>query len=76
VSVRIRRWPVTFCAGDSVRRHITPLFLSLTVGLGLTQILACRYELNPDSLDYLDIARQLAVSHWSALANDGTSRCK
>src|SRR5712692_1840121 len=50
-------------------RRISTLFLILTVALGLGQIYTCRYELNPDSMDYLDIARQVAAGHWAAVAN-------
>jgi hypothetical protein len=60
-----------FLALDSTqqRSRISSLFLLLTAGFGLTQIWACRYELNPDSMDYLDIARALAAGDWAAIAN-------
>jgi hypothetical protein len=60
-----------FLAADSTqqRRRISALFLALTFSFGLTQIWACRYELNPDSMDYLDIAREAAAGHWGAVAN-------
>jgi len=60
-----------FLAADSTqqRRRVSSLFLLLTAGFGLTQIWACRYELNPDSMDYLDIARALAAGDWAAIAN-------
>ena len=45
------------------------LFFVITIGFGLTQIWACRYEMNPDSMDYLDIAREVAAGHWAAIAN-------
>lgn len=51
------------------RRHISGLFLVLTLGFGLTQVWACRYEFNPDSMDYLDIAREVAAGNWAAVAN-------
>ena len=51
------------------RRHISGLFLVLTLGFGLTQVWACRYEINPDSMDYLDIAREVATGNWTAVAN-------
>src|SRR6266851_3785068 len=61
----------SFLARDSrwQERRISTLFLILTVALGLGQIYACRYELAPDSMDYLDIARQVAAGHWAAVAN-------
>jgi len=66
--------PMTFLeryAGDSIQqeRRITALFLTLTLGFGLTQVWVCRYHMDPDSMDYLDIARELALGHWSAIAN-------
>jgi hypothetical protein len=45
------------------------LFFVMTIGFGLPQIWACRYEMNPDSMDYLDIAREVAAGHWAAIAN-------
>src|SRR6266851_2875537 len=61
----------SFLARDSrwQERRISTLFFILTVTLGLAQIYACRYELAPDSMDYLDIARQVAAGHWAAVAN-------
>jgi hypothetical protein len=63
--------PSGFLAQDSRHqpRRISTLFLILTLTLGLAQIYACRYELDPDSMDYLDIARQVAAGHWAAVAN-------
>src|SRR6266852_4162017 len=63
--------PSGFLVRDSRQqtRRIGTLFLVLTVALGLGQIYTCRYELNPDSMDYLDIARQVAAGHWAAVAN-------
>src|SRR5271170_4796896 len=60
-----------FLAANSTqqRRHISCLFLVLTLGFGLTQVWACRYEFNPDSMDYLDIAREVAAGNWAAVAN-------
>ena len=49
--------------------RIGTIFLILTIALGFGQIYACRYELDPDSVDYLDIARQVAAGHWAAVAN-------
>jgi hypothetical protein len=56
---------------DSVRerRRLGALFLLLSVGFGLVQIYVCRYQLNPDAMDYLDIARKVSAGHWSAVAN-------
>jgi hypothetical protein len=51
------------------RHRVSVLFLVITIGFGLTQIWACRYEMNPDSMDYLDIAREVAAGHWAAIAN-------
>jgi hypothetical protein len=51
------------------RRRISRLFLVLTLGFGLAQVWACRYQMDPDSMDYLDIARELAAGHWAAIAN-------
>jgi hypothetical protein len=51
------------------RRRISGLFLVLTVGFGLAQDWACRYEMDPDGMDYLDIAREVAAGHWRAVAN-------
>jgi hypothetical protein len=63
--------PSRFLAQDSRQqtRRISTLFLILTIAFGLGQIYACRYELNPDSMDYLDIGRQVAAGHWAAVAN-------
>jgi hypothetical protein len=60
-----------FLAANSTqqRRRISGLFLVLTLGLGLTQVWACRYEMDPDSMDYLDIAREVAAGHLAAIAN-------
>ena len=60
-----------FLAANSTqqRRRISGLFLVLTFGFGLIQVWACRYELSPDSMDYLDIAREVAAGHWAAVAN-------
>jgi hypothetical protein len=60
-----------FLAADSTqqRRRIGAAFLVLTVGFGLTQIWACRYELSPDGMDYLDVAREVAAGRWTAIAN-------
>ena len=60
-----------FLAANSTqqRRRISGLFLVLTLGFGLGQVWACRYEMDPDAMDYLDIAREVAVGHWSAVAN-------
>jgi hypothetical protein len=60
-----------FLAADSIQQRcrISSLFLLLTACFGLTQIWACRYELNPDSMDYLDIARAVAAGDWAAIAN-------
>src|SRR5438876_8904081 len=60
-----------FLAGDSHQqvRRISTLFFTLTIIFGLGQIYACRYELDPDGMDYLDIARQVASGHWTAVAN-------
>ncbi len=56
---------------DSIQheRRVTAFFLALTLAVGLLQIWTCRYHMDPDSMDYLDIARELAAGHWSALAN-------
>jgi hypothetical protein len=51
------------------RRRISSLFLVLTLGFGLTQVWTCRYQLDTDSMDYLDIAREVAAGHWTAVAN-------
>jgi hypothetical protein len=61
----------SFVTGGSrqIRRRLSTLFLVLSLVFGLAQIYACRYQLNPDAMDYLDIARQLASGHWSAIAN-------
>jgi len=57
-------------AALSQQRHrVSMLFFVITIGFGLTQIWACRYQMNPDSMDYLDIARDLATGHWAAIAN-------
>jgi hypothetical protein len=60
-----------FLAANSTeqRRRIGGLFLVLTLGFGLTQVWACRYEMDPDGMDYLDIAREVAAGHWRAVAN-------
>src|SRR5260221_7126585 len=60
-----------FLARDSRQqtRRMGTLFLILTIAFGLGQIYGCRYELDPDSMDYLDIARQVAAGHWAAVAN-------
>ena len=57
--------------GDSrsVRRRLDIIFLFLSLVFGLIQIYVCRYQLNPDAMDYLDIARQLASGNWAAIAN-------
>ena len=54
---------------DRIKPRLTLAFLILSIVLGLTQIFACRYQLNPDAMDYLDIARQISLGHWSAVAN-------
>ncbi len=41
----------------------------LTLAFGLAQVWACRYDLTPDAMDYLDIAREVAAGHWAAIAN-------
>jgi hypothetical protein len=51
------------------KKRVDLLFLAITLCFGLIQVWACRYELSPDSMDYLDIAREIAGGHWSALAN-------
>jgi hypothetical protein len=51
------------------RHRMSQLFFVITIGFGLAQIWACRYEMNPDSMDYLDIARELAAGRWAAIAN-------
>jgi hypothetical protein len=51
------------------RHRMSLLFFVMTIGFGLTQIWACRYEMNPDSMDYLDIAQEVAAGHWAAIAN-------
>ncbi len=51
------------------QKRIDQIFLALTLCFGFTQVLACRDELNPDSMDYLDIGREIANGHWSAVAN-------
>src|SRR5882724_6504320 len=53
----------------SHRDRISTLFLILTLILGSLETYACRYDMNPDSMDYLDIARQIAEGHWNAVAN-------
>jgi hypothetical protein len=60
-----------FLAASSTeqRRRIGGLFLVLTLGFGLTQVWACRYEMDPDGMDYLDIAREVAAGHGRAVAN-------
>ena len=61
----------SFLAANSAeqRRRISALFLVLTLDFGLAQVWACRYDLTPDAMDYLDIARELAAGHWAAIAN-------
>ena len=56
-------------APSQQRRRISALFLVLTIGFGLTQVWVCRYELTPDGMDYLDIAREVAAGHWAAMVN-------
>jgi hypothetical protein len=51
------------------RRRISGIFLVLSLGFGLAQVWACRYEFNPDSMDYLDIAREVAAGNLAAVAN-------
>ncbi|HSZ60411.1 MAG TPA: hypothetical protein VK828_01355 [Terriglobales bacterium] len=51
------------------RRRIGDGFLIVTLGFGVAQVWACRYELTPDGMDYLDIAREIAKGHWGAVAN-------
>jgi hypothetical protein len=51
------------------RRRISALFLVLTLAFGVAQVWACRYDLTPDAMDYLDIARELAAGHSAAIAN-------
>jgi hypothetical protein len=51
------------------RRRISGLFFLLTLGFGLTQVWGCRYQIDPDSMDYLDVARELAAGQWAAIAN-------
>jgi hypothetical protein len=60
-----------FLAANSTeqRRRISALFLVLTLAFGLVQVWACRYDLTPDAMDYLDIAREVAAGHWGAIAN-------
>ncbi len=60
-----------FLAANSTeqRRRISALFLVLTLAFGLAQVWACRYDLTPDAMDYLDIAREVAAGHWGAIAN-------
>ena len=54
---------------DRIKSRLGAAFLALSIVLGLAQIFACRYQLNPDAMDYLDIARQISLGHWSAVAN-------
>jgi hypothetical protein len=60
-----------FLAMDSgqQRRRIGAAFLLLSIGFGLAQVWACRYELTPDGMDYLDIAREISAGKWAAVAN-------
>jgi hypothetical protein len=60
-----------FLAASSTqqRRRLSGLFLILSLGFGLAQVWACRYEFNPDSMDYLDVAREVAAGNWAAVAN-------
>jgi hypothetical protein len=60
-----------FLAANSTeqRRRISALFLVLTLAFGLVQVWACRYDLTPDAMDYLDIAREVAAGNWGAIAN-------
>src|ERR1051325_8986837 len=51
------------------RNRIDIIFFVLTLTLGSVLTYACRYDMNPDSMDYLDIARRLAGGHWSAVVN-------
>ena len=69
---RMRRpsFSAFLAANPTQQRHrISGLFLVLTLGFGLTQVWACRYQMTPDGMDYLDIAREVAAGHWSAMAN-------
>ena len=51
------------------RDRVGMVFGAFTLAFGLMQIYACRYELDPDGMDYLDISRQVAEGHWKAIAN-------
>lgn len=57
--------------GDSrqIRRRFGASFFALTTVLGLLQVYVCRYQMSPDAMDYLDIARQVESGHWNAVAN-------
>lgn len=57
-----RSWPIS-------QQRIAAIFFLVTVTFGFAQAYACRYQLTPDGMDYLDIARQIAERHWSAVAN-------
>ena len=51
------------------RQRVGLLFLAITIGFGLTEMWACRFEMNPDGMDYVDIARAVAAGHRVAIAN-------
>ncbi len=65
--IDVPKSPITDSARD--RRRLGVLFLLLSLGFGLGQIYVCRYQLNPDAMDYLDIAREVSAGHWVAVAN-------
>jgi hypothetical protein len=51
------------------RRRISTIFLVVSIALALPRIYLCRYQLNPDAMDYLDISRQVASGNWRVAAN-------
>jgi len=63
--------PFEFFSGEprQQRDRIGMVFLVFALAFGLVEIYACRYELDPDGMDYLDIGRQVAEGHWGAIAN-------
>jgi hypothetical protein len=51
------------------RQRIGVLFLLIALAFGAVHVYSCRYQLSPDGMDYLDIAREVAAGHWGAVAN-------
>ncbi len=50
-------------------KRIVGTYFCITVLLGAAEVLACRREITPDSMDYLDVARELSSGHWGAVWN-------